>query len=82
MTRDTVTVRLAYGETGLEVELPADRTTVVEPTYVVAAEDQVGLLRDALRTPVAGPPLRELVQARADRRDLDVRRHPRRSRGT
>ena len=61
MTQDTVTVRLAYGETGLEVELPADRTTVVEPTYVEAAEDQVGLLRDALRHPVAGPPLRELV---------------------
>ena len=62
MTRDTVTVRLAYGETGLEVELPADRTTVVEPTYVEAAEDQVGLLRDALRHPVDGPPLRELVR--------------------
>ena len=58
---DTVTVRLAYGEDGLEVELPADRTTVVEPTYVAAAEDQMGLLRDALRHPVEGPPLRELV---------------------
>ncbi|MEO5709660.1 MAG: nickel-dependent lactate racemase [Nocardioidaceae bacterium] len=62
MTRDTVTVRLAYGSDGLEVELPADRTTVVEPTYVEAAEDQTGLLRDALRHPVEGPPLRELVR--------------------
>ena len=73
---DTVTVRLAYGEDGLEVELPADRTTVVEPTYAAAAEDQAGLLRDALRQPVAGPPLRELVRPGPDGRDLDLRRHP------
>ena len=62
MSDRTVTVRLAYGETGLEVDLPASRTTVVEPTYVAAADDQAGLLRDALRRPVAGPPLRELVK--------------------
>ena len=57
MSEPTVTVRLAYGETGLDVELPAARTTVVEPTYVAAAEDQRGLLREALRHPVEGPPL-------------------------
>ena len=45
----TTTVRLAYGEDGLDVDLPTDRTTVVEPTYVEAADDQRGLLRDALR---------------------------------
>ena len=62
MSDRTVTVRLAYGETGLEVDLPASRTTVVEPTFVEATDDQAGLLRDALRRPVAGPPLRELVR--------------------
>ena len=61
MTSETLTVHLAYGEHGLDVELPADRTTVVEPTYVAAAEDESALLRSALRVPVAGPPLRELV---------------------
>jgi nickel-dependent lactate racemase len=61
-TGSSVVVRLAYGEDGLDVELPAQRTTVVEPTYVEANADQRGLLRDALRTPVAGPPLREIVQ--------------------
>ena len=59
---DTVSVRLAYGEDGLEVELPADRTTVVAPTYVAGADDERGLLRRALREPVAGPPLREVVR--------------------
>ncbi|HYO41538.1 MAG TPA: nickel-dependent lactate racemase [Nocardioidaceae bacterium] len=54
-------VRLAYGEHGLEVELPRERTTIVQPAYAEAAADQRALLRRALREPVAGPPLRELV---------------------
>jgi nickel-dependent lactate racemase len=62
MSADTTTVRLAYGEEGLEVELPTDRTTVVEPTYAAGAADQTGVLRTALRHPVAGPPLREIVR--------------------
>jgi lactate racemase len=58
----TTSVRLAYGETGLSVDLPADRTTVVEPVYVPGAPDQREVLRSALREPVAGPPLRELAR--------------------
>jgi nickel-dependent lactate racemase len=63
MGERTMRVRLAYGEQGLEVDLPADRTTVVEPTFVAAPADQTALLRGALRNPVAGPPLRELVRS-------------------
>jgi len=55
-------VRLAYGETGLDVDLPADRTTVVEPVHVAGASDPDGVLRSALRSPVAGPPLRQIVR--------------------
>jgi nickel-dependent lactate racemase len=58
----TTRVRLAYGEDGLSVDLPADRTTVVEPVYVPGATDQRDVLRDALRRPVGGPPLRELAR--------------------
>ncbi|WP_028059709.1 nickel-dependent lactate racemase [Candidatus Solirubrobacter pratensis] len=54
-------VRLAYGTGGLEVELPDDRTTVVEPAYQPAAADEAAVLRTALQSPVAGPRLRELV---------------------
>jgi nickel-dependent lactate racemase len=57
-----VKVRLAYGAGGLEVELPDDRTTVVEPAYHAGAEDEAAVLRAALRNPVAGPPLRELAR--------------------
>lgn len=55
-------VRLAYGVGGLEVELPDDRTTVVEPAYHAGAADEAAVLRQALREPVAGPPLRELAR--------------------
>lgn len=55
-------VRLAYGVEGLEVELPDDRTTVVEPAYHAGAPDEAAVLREALERPVAGPPLRELVR--------------------
>src|SRR5215212_901112 len=55
-------VRLAYGVEGLEVDLPDDRTTVVEPTYHAGAADEHAVLREALRAPVAGPPLRDLAK--------------------
>lgn len=57
----TTSVQLAYGRTGLPVDLPADRTTVVEPRFLPGAADPRAELRSALRRPVAGPPLRELV---------------------
>jgi lactate racemase len=59
---ETTRVRLAYGEAGLSVDLPAERTTVVEPVYAPGAPDQRDVLRGALRNPVAGPPLRELAR--------------------
>ena len=72
-----VKVRLAYGAGGLEVELPDERTTVVEPAYHAGAADEAAVLRDALRAPVAGPPLSELARPGHEGRDLDVRRHAR-----
>ncbi|MCG5212591.1 nickel-dependent lactate racemase [Streptosporangium soli] len=55
-------VHLSYGETGLEVELPEEATTVVTPVHHPAAADQTEVLLAALRSPVAGPPLRERVR--------------------
>src|SRR5262245_9969839 len=62
MAEVTTEVDLAYGRTGLKVLLPAERTTVIEPVQHAAAEDTAGVLRDALRKPVAGAPLRERVR--------------------
>ena len=55
-------VKLAYGTDGLPVEVPGDRATVVEPEYHPGAEDPVGLLRGAVKRPVSGPSLRDLVR--------------------
>ena len=54
-------IELAYGRTGLTVELPSDRTTVIEPTYVPGLPDPSGALLSALRNPIATPPLRKIV---------------------
>jgi nickel-dependent lactate racemase len=59
-----VKVELAYGTGSLAVELPDDRTTVVEPLHPTAAPDGRVAVLDALRRPVAGPPLREVVRGR------------------
>ena len=55
-------VELAYGQGGLAVELPAERATVIAPAHLPAATDEQAAVVDALRSPVAGPPLRELVR--------------------
>ena len=57
-------IKLAYGKTGLEVHVPDDaNVTVVEPQYVEGLEDQAGAVRDALRQPIASPPLKALVRS-------------------
>ncbi|MFV2065234.1 MAG: nickel-dependent lactate racemase, partial [Chloroflexota bacterium] len=55
-------VRLDYGSSGLRVELPDARTTVVEPMHQSASPRPVQTLQEALRKPVAGSPLREIVR--------------------
>ncbi len=55
-------VRLAYGESGIDIDVDPARTTVVEPVHRPAAPDPHGLLRQALRAPLAGPPLRDRVR--------------------
>ncbi len=55
-------VKLAYGRDGLEVELPDDRTTVIEPTFVPGLPDAEGAILTALRNPIGTSPLRRLVK--------------------
>lgn len=57
-------VRLAYGMTGLEVNLPENvQVTVLEPRHVAGLADPRTVLRDALRHPIGTRPLRDLAQA-------------------
>ncbi len=56
-------IELAYGKTGLPIDLPDDaRVTVVRPIHVAGVPDAGAALRDALETPLATPSLRELVR--------------------
>jgi lactate racemase len=53
-------VRLAYGRSGLEVELPAE-ADVLEPRRLDGLPDEAGAIRRALRDPIGSRPLRALV---------------------
>lgn len=53
---------LAYGSNGLDVEVPADRTTVVRPRHRPPVANPVSALQEALRKPVAGASLRRLAR--------------------
>jgi nickel-dependent lactate racemase len=56
-------VRLAYGKTGLDVDLPDDLdVTVVEPKYLPGLPDQGEAVREALRNPIEAPPLRNIAK--------------------
>jgi nickel-dependent lactate racemase len=54
-------IKLAYGRNGLNISLPDERTTVIEPGYVPGLPDQEGALRTAVRDPVGSRPLRQMV---------------------
>jgi len=54
-------IDLAYGKSGLTVDLPDDQTTVIEPDFLPGLPDELGAVRTALRNPVGKPPLRKSV---------------------
>lgn len=56
-------IKLAYGKTGLDLELSDElNVTLVEPAYVPGLPDQKAALRGALQAPIQGPPLRDRVR--------------------
>ncbi|MPY86990.1 MAG: nickel-dependent lactate racemase [Luteitalea sp.] len=57
-----VHLRLDYGTDGLEVDLPGERVTVIQPVTRPAVPEPVGALVAAIRAPVAGPRLAELAR--------------------
>ena len=55
-------LKLDYGTSGLDVELPDDHVTVIEPVYRPAAPDPRRTLRDAIQNPIDRPPLPAIVK--------------------
>lgn len=54
-------VTLAYGHTGLEVNLP-QQAEIVRPRFTAGFEDETAAIRAALRNPISSQPLVEVVK--------------------
>lgn len=54
-------IRLAYGRTGLMVKLP-EHTRVLQPRFLPGLADERAAIRQALQSPVATPPLRDMIK--------------------
>jgi lactate racemase len=55
-------VDLRYGEGSLPLDIPSPRVTVLEPRLIGGLPDEPASFRQAVRHPVAAPPLREIVR--------------------
>lgn len=53
--------RIPYGRTALEIEVPASNVTVLRPRFIPGLMDEPGRFLEAVRKPIATPPLRDLV---------------------
>ena len=54
-------VNLAYGSSHLPIELPDDRTTVIEPAHIDGLADEKAAVLDALQNPIGSQPLLERI---------------------
>ena len=54
-------VKLAYGRGGMTVNMPDNRTTVIEPLFMPSIPDQTASIYHALTHPIRSRPLRECV---------------------
>lgn len=55
-------VQLAYGQGHLEIELPADRTTVIEPAHIAGLPDEKAAVWHALQNPTGSAPLQARIK--------------------
>ncbi len=56
-------IHLQYGQTGLEVTVPAANVTVLEPRHLPGLPDEAAAFTAAVREPYAARPLREIIRA-------------------
>ena len=48
----TTRVTLAYGQTGLPIDVPSTRAVVLEPVQLPGLPDEAAAFRDAVRSPI------------------------------
>jgi nickel-dependent lactate racemase len=61
MSQPIQRVKLAYGKTGLDIEIP-ESAVIIEPKYVPGLTDERAAIVEALRKPINSRPLAELAQ--------------------
>lgn len=55
-------IALQYGVTGLSIEIPSDRITVIEPRFLPGLPDEAAGFHAAVRRPIAAAPLKDLIK--------------------
>lgn len=55
-------IQLAYGQGRLEIDLPTDRTTVIEPAHQPGLDNEQQDVLEALRNPIGSLPLRDRIR--------------------
>jgi nickel-dependent lactate racemase len=55
-------VNLAYGRTGLEIDVP-EQSVLIEPRYIEGLADEKEQAFEAFRNPIGTPPLKEMVKS-------------------
>ncbi|MCD6049840.1 MAG: hypothetical protein K0Q55_1243 [Verrucomicrobia bacterium] len=55
-------IPLAYGQGHLEIDLPEDRTTVIEPAQTPGLPDERAAILNALQSPIASAPLLQRIK--------------------
>src|SRR4030095_9573981 len=58
----TIKINLAYGQGHLPIELPAERTTIIEPAHTAGLADERAAIMSALEKPIGSPPLLDLIE--------------------
>lgn len=56
-------IHLQYGQDGLEIEVPSNNVTVLEPRFLPGLADEAAAFQKAVRDPLGTKPLRELISA-------------------
>ncbi len=55
-------INLAYGHGYLPIELPDERTIVIEPACLPGLNDEKGAILDALANPIGARPIRDIIK--------------------
>jgi len=59
-----VDIKLAYGKKGLEISLPENGLTVIEPQFVPGLSDERKAFVNSLSHPIGSPPLKKLIKSK------------------